>query len=75
MLMDWIQLYLLPFMILKYPNKRHSAYELKHIAEKAIGRYVSQLELQEALHECGYPVSQHYPISEHFFKYIKEVSL
>lgn len=68
MLHQWIQVNLMPYMTLKYPNKKHSAYALKHIAEEKIGRYVSQEELQEALQECGYPVSDYYPISEKFFK-------
>ena len=68
MLHQWIQNVLMPYMTLKHPNKRHSAYVLKHIAEKEIGRYVSQEELQAALLDCGYPVSRYYPIREQFFK-------
>lgn len=68
MLKEWIRVNLLPYMTLKHPNKKHSAYALKHTVEKEIGRYVSQEELQDILHECGYPVNDYYPVSERFFK-------
>lgn len=41
---------------------------LKHIAEKAIGRYVCEGELQAVLATFGFPPSDHYPISEKFFQ-------
>ena len=65
---NWIDKQLMPYMTLKQPNKKHSAYELKHIAEREIGRYVCEGELQAALARRKYPVDDYYPIREAFFK-------
>lgn len=67
-LMMWVADRLIPYMTLMRPNKKHSAYELKHIAEKEIGRYVCQGELQAALARRGFPMNDYYPIREEFFK-------
>ena len=59
---------LIPYMTRKTLNTKHSAYGLKHIVEKEIGRYVSQDELQQALLKFGFPVNDFYPISQKYFK-------
>lgn len=64
----WVKNRLIPYMTLKHPNRKHSVYRVKHIAEKQLGRYVSQAELQAVLAAHGYPISNYYPISESFFK-------
>lgn len=65
---EWIDNNLMPYMTLKQPNKKHSAYAIKHIVEKYVGRYISQEELQSILEKHGFPVSDYYPISEYFFR-------
>ena len=67
-LSKWVHDELRPYMTLKHPNKKHTAYRLKHIAEKEIGRYVCEGELQAALARIGFPPCDHYPISEKFFQ-------
>ena len=67
-LTHWVHEELIPYMTLKRPNRKHSVYELKHIAEKEIERYVCQGELQAVLARCGFPMNDYYPIREEFFK-------
>ena len=71
MLKKWVWLYLMPHMVLKSPNTRYSVYTLKHIAEREIGRYVSQEELQGVLSDLGFPVSEYYPVSNKFFREVE----
>lgn len=70
--MDELLLYcekeILPYMILKKPNKRHGVYYFKHVVEADMKRYVSQQDLQDALAKLGFPESNYYPISEKYFQ-------
>ena len=57
----------LPYMTRKTLNKKHTAYQLKNLAERDLNRYVSKEEFQKAMAILGFPVSDYYPLSEQFF--------
>lgn len=65
---QFVDLYLLPYMTLKRPNRRHSVYAIKTIIERETKQYISLENLQDYLAKCGYPVSDFYPVSERFFR-------
>lgn len=47
----WIAIALQPTRVSIY---KHSSYGLKHIAERAIGQYVSNTQMKQALRRAGY---------------------
>ena len=72
--MDDLQRYckeiLVKYMTRKTPNLDHTAYGLRFIVEKELGRHISQGDLTRALAELGIAPAMHYPISEKYYQYI-----
>lgn len=52
---NWVREYLKPIKTL---NRRHTAYGLKHTAQRMLGFYVSEGELKESMERCGYRVEE-----------------
>lgn len=64
----WIDERIMTYMTRKSMNSNYSSYKLKHVAEREIGRYVSNDELKQVLKCKGVPhkkvgPNQIYPLS------------
>lgn len=56
-LIVWLQQHLRPTR--RADDSSPSSYLVKHIVERSIGRYVSELELRDAAGKLGYPLTTH----------------
>ena len=55
MMREWLRVHLLPHITLQY----------------IIDKGLEEEELQDILHECGYPINDHYAEEKRFFKEVQ----